>query len=228
MSKILLIEDDVTLCNKVKNYLEKYRHEVVCVKDFNNIEKEFEQAKGELVILDINLPYCDGFYLCRVFRQKSNVPIIFTSARSGDMEQIMGIELGADDYITKPFNLELLHAKIKGCIRRCYGEYMDKDFTKINGLEILEQSFKLKYMDKDVELTKNEMKLMKKLMENVDKITTREELLEAIWDETTFVEDNSLTVNITRIKAKLTDIGAIDIIKTKRGVGYILESQALV
>jgi len=200
---------------------------VVTADDFENLEEQFKKASPHLVILDINLPYFDGFYYCRSFRQVSRVPIIIISARNGASEQVMGIELGADDYITKPFDIEILHAKIKGVLRRCYGEYSDKGNIKVKGMELFEDSFKLSYLNKSVELTKNEMKLIKKLMENSDKVVSREELLETLWDEACFADDNSLTVNVTRIKAKLSELGIQGIIKTKRGVGYLLDSSVL-
>lgn len=227
MFTIFLIEDDFKLCSIVKDYLKRYKFNVVIVENFENVEEEFKRVSPHLVILDINLPYCDGFYLCRTFRSISKVPIIITSARSGDMEQVMGIELGADDYLTKPFNLEILIAKIKGIIRRCYGEYSEKESLKVKQLELLEDSFKLSYFDKGVELTKNEMKLVKKFMENVDKIINREDLLETLWDEASFADDNSLTVNVTRIKNKLSEIGIENLIKTKRGAGYYMDSSIL-
>lgn len=227
MFTIFLVEDDFKLCKMVKDYLKKYKFNVVTVENFEKVEEEFKALNPHLVLLDINLPYCDGFYLCRAFRQVSKAPIIITSARSGEMEQVMGIELGADDYVCKPFNLELLLAKVKGVIRRCYGDYAQKESIKVKGLELLEDNFKLSYMEKSVELTKNEMKLIKKLMENKDKIISIEELLEALWDEASFVDDNSLTVNVTRIKGKLMEIEIANLIKTKRGAGYILDSSAI-
>ncbi len=227
MVKIFLIEDDLNLCNNIKKYLEKYKYDVVTVDDFGNLEEQFKKVSPQLVILDINLPYFDGFYFCRAFRQVSRVPIIIISARNGASEQVVGIELGADDYVTKPFNLEILHAKIKGTIRRCYGEYSEKENIKVNGMELFEDSFRLSYHNKSTELTKNEMKLIKKLMENPDKIISREELLETLWDEACFADDNSLTVNVTRIKAKLLELNIQGIIKTKRGAGYLLDSSVL-
>lgn len=227
MFTIFLIEDDFKLCNVIKAALTKYKFNVVIVENFDTIEEQFKNLSPHLVLLDINLPYYDGFYLCRAFRQISKVPIIITSARSSETEQVMGIELGADDYITKPFNIEFLLAKIKGALRRCYGEYAQKDTLKIKDLELLEDSFKLSFQNKSVELTKNELKLIKKLMETPDKVVSREDLLETLWDETFFVDDNSLTVNITRIKNKLEVLGIYNLIKTKRGAGYSIDSSVL-
>ncbi|WBW97255.1 response regulator transcription factor [Oceanirhabdus sp. W0125-5] len=227
MFTIFLIEDDLKLCNIVKEHLKRFKYNVVTVESFDNVEEQFKKLSPHLVLLDINLPYLDGFYLCRAFRKISKAPIIITSARSGEMEQIMGMELGADDYVTKPFNIEILHAKIKVALRRCYGEYSQNDVIKVNSLELIEETFKLNYYDKFTELSKNEMKLIKKLIQNADKVLSREELLEALWDEASFVDDNALTVNVNRIRNKLLELGIDNLIKTKRGAGYFLDSTEL-
>jgi len=229
MYKLMIIEDDMKLSSIVKEYFEKYDYKVFDIKEFKDIEKQFEEVNPDLILLDINLPYYDGFYLCRVIRKKSNVPIIIVSARNGDMEQVMGIELGADDYITKPFKLEILLSKVKAALRRSYGEYSAKGSNelRINKFNLDESSFKMSYKESSVELSKNEYKLVKKLTENKDKIVTREELLEVLWDDSSFVDDNSLTVNITRIKNKFLELGIEDVVKTKRGVGYFLNSSSL-
>lgn len=221
MYKIFLVEDDEKLNEHIKEYLEMYNYEVYTVKDFKNTEKEFESINPDLVLLDINLPYADGFYLCRVFRKKSNVPIIITSARIEEVEQIMGIELGADDYITKPFSLKMLLTKISAALRRINELSNDKRDLKINGLELKESNFRINYKDREIELSKNEFALLKKFVENKDVILKRETLLELIWDDSEFVNDNTLTVNITRVKNKLKELGIEDVIKTKRGVGYV-------
>lgn len=229
MYKILVVEDDDMLKGLVCEYLTKYGYSVFPVADFKNVEKDFEKAKPDLILLDINLPYMDGFHLCRSLRRVSNIPIIIISARSGDMEQVMGIEYGADDYIVKPFNLEVLHAKMRSALRRVYGEYSQGPELQLSarGLTLDETEFKALYGDISAELTKNEFKLLKKLIEKKERITTREELLEELWDDTEFVDDNTLTVNVTRVKNKLCGMGLPDVIKTKRGVGYYLDMDAL-
>ncbi|MDP4143340.1 MAG: response regulator transcription factor [Bacillota bacterium] len=222
MYKLMLIEDDIKLRELTKEYIEKFGYDVFEIKEFHNIEEQFKELKPDIVLLDINLPYFDGFYLCRAIRKESNIPIIITSARSGDMDQVMAIELGADDYITKPFKFEILLAKIKAALRRAYGEYSAKeDILKVNKLILDENSFKMSYGEKCVELSKNEYKLVKKFIENKDRFISREELFKELWDYSTFVDDNTLTVNVTRIKNKFLELGLRDIIKTKRGVGYI-------
>lgn len=228
MYKIMLIEDDPQLCDLIKENLERYGYAVVLPEHFSNIEEEFLKINPDLVLLDINLPYYDGYYLCRSFRQKSTIPILMISARSQEMDQIMAIELGADDFITKPFTFDMLQSKVKATIRRVYGEYAMKDERNIcvGPLCLEEKTLSLKYQGLKVELSKNVFKLMKKLIENENSFVSREELIEEVWDSVTFVDDNTLTVNMTRIKQTLSEIGLKDLIKSKRGVGYMLQYPA--
>jgi DNA-binding response OmpR family regulator len=227
--RVFLVEDDEKLCNLAKEYLERYGYDVVIVNDFKNIEMEFLEVKPHIILLDINLPYFDGFHLCRAFRRESNSPIIFTSARSSDFEQIRALELGADDYVTKPYSFDFLLAKVKAALRRTYGEYSsdNEDELRVGQLSLDVDSFKIIYNKNEIELSKNEFKLLRKLIENRDKVVKREELLEELWDESFFVDDNTLTVNVTRVKSKLSDLGIQETIKTKRGVGYFFDSGQL-
>lgn len=228
MYKVMLIEDDMELTSLIKDYLEKYDYSVHEQTDFNSILEDFEKIQPDLVLLDINLPYYDGFYLCRAIRKKSTVPIIITSARSGEMDQVMAIELGADDYMTKPFTFDILLAKVKAAIRRTYGAYSVKNsILSVGNLILYENSFKMCFKEKMVELSKNEYKLVKNFIENKDRIITREELFEQLWDDVSFVDDNTLTVNISRIKNKFLQLGINGIISTKRGVGYIFNYKVL-
>lgn len=220
METIYLIEDDKKLESLVKDYLTKYSYEVFTVSDFTEVINEFEKLQPDLVLLDINLPYLDGFYLCRLMRKKTNIPIIMISARSSDVEQVMGIEFGADDYIVKPFNLSLLLAKVKASLRRYNGDYSGQSLISINGLTLDENTFKMSYKSQNIELSKNEFKLLKCLLTNHNTYVKREALLELLWDVTTFVDENTLTVNVSRVKQRLKDIGLVDVIKTKRTVGY--------
>lgn len=225
MKRILIIEDDNKLNLLMKEILQKYNYEVLQIHNFKEAEREIEEAKADLILLDINLPYLDGFYLCRMIRKQSSVPVIIVSARNSDMEQIMGLELGADDYLVKPFHMELLMTKIKAALRRAYGEYANSNsnLSGVGGLLLNPNNFRMSYGGRELELSKNEFKLMKKLFENNHRIVTREELLMELWDDQTFVEDNTLTVNITRLKDKLQELGIMQVIKTIRGTGYILE-----
>lgn len=226
MLKILIIEDDVRLRTLIKDSLDRYGYTVVCVENFFDIEALFEKEKPNLVLLDINLPCCDGFYYCRLFRRNSKVPIVIISARSGELEQVMTMELGADDYVVKPFSIELLVAKVRAVLRRVYGEYslMESDNIDVCGITLDERNFKIQYKQKTIELSKNEFKLLKKFLEKKDTIISREELLAELWDDFSFVDDNTLTVNVTRVKNRLSELGIEGVIKTKRGSGYLFDT----
>ena len=222
---IFIVEDDDNLRTVIKSQLEKYGYIVSDTDDFKNTISIINDCKPDIILMDVNLPYYDGFYLCRALRKKSKTPIIIISSRDTVMEQVHGIEQGADDYITKPFEMELLLAKIKALLRRNYGEYAEKEdkFKNQNDIQLNNNNHTLTYDGRTVELTKNEFKLMDKLFSNRNNIVKREELLAELWDEGMFVDENTLTVNVTRIKNKLKDIGLNEIIRTKRGVGYILD-----
>lgn len=227
MKKILLVEDDITLKKLIKDYIEKYDYIVSIVSDFANIEEEFININPDLVLLDINLPYSDGFQLCKSFRRNSNVPIIFISARSSYSEQIRALELGGDDFIVKPFDIELLLAKIQAAFRRIYGEYSEEknQIVASNGLILTKHNLQISYNGKSLELSKKEFQLINKLVANENSIIPREELLEELWDETFFVDDHTLTVNVARVKSKLSMLGLNDAIQTKRGYGYLFVSE---
>ena len=230
MAKIMIIEDDTQLRNQVKEVLLGYGYEVFAIETFHNVEEQFVSFKPHLVLLDINLPYYDGNYYCRIFRKYSKIPIVITSARNSDIDQIFSMELGADEYIVKPFNIQVLMAKINALIRRLYGDYaVDENSNEviINGIKLDSDSFKVSYKNVTQELSKNEFKLLRKFLQNINKVIPREELLEEIWDESSFVDDNTLTVNVTTLKSKLIDLRIEDVIKTKRGVGYLFDTCAL-
>lgn len=223
MSRILLIEDDLKLNLLIREFLQKYNYELLQIKNFQAVEEEIIAANPDLILLDITLPYLDGFYLCRFIRKKLTVPIIIISSRDSDAEKIMGIELGADDYLVKPFNLELLLTKIRASIRRAYGEYASSvTGNNIGGLSINPNNFTITYKTQEIELSKNEYMLMKCFMGKCNIIISRVELLMELWDDSSFVDDNTLTVNISRLKSKLSELGINDAIKTIRGSGYIL------
>lgn len=226
MHRIFIVEDNFELRRIIKEELLKYDYEVASTDDFKNIIKNIEAAEVDLVLLDINLPYYDGFYICRALRAKKDIPIIIISSRDSTMDQVMALELGADDYITKPFALELLHAKIKAIFRRLAKTGTDIASLEVNNSTNLcldENNLILSYEKKSIELTKNEFKIVKVLLENRGRIVKREELLSELWEDYIFVDDNTLTVNVTRVKQKLKELGLHETIKTKRGVGYSLD-----
>ncbi|AKA68063.1 response regulator transcription factor [Clostridium scatologenes] len=223
MYNIMIIEDDKKLDNLVRNHLEKYGYKTYSVDDFSNIKNEFIKNNPHLVLMDINLPLYDGFYWCRDIRTISNVPIVFLSARNSDMDQVMAIENGGDDYITKPFSYDVLIAKIKGVIRRVYGRYSENISSEVfesNGLFLYLNQNVVEYKSKKVELSKKEFQLLYSLLKNENKIVSRESLLEVLWNDVDFVDDNTLSVNMTRVRKRLEEIGITNVIETKRGQGY--------
>ncbi|OZU87773.1 DNA-binding response regulator [Virgibacillus indicus] len=223
MKKIYLIEDDPKIAGLLKEYLEKYEYLVTIVNEFDKIMQEFKSIEPHLVLMDINLPRYDGFYWCRQIRSISNCPIIFISARDSGMDQVMAIENGGDDYITKPFNFDVVQAKIKGIMRRIYGEYAvskQADFLEINGFYLHLTAMEAEFEGKSISLTKNEFILLKAFTDRLNQVLSRTYLLEMLWDDEQFVDDNTLSVNITRLRKKLKDIGIHNSIQTVRGAGY--------
>ncbi len=223
MYKIFIIEDDEKILSLMKDKLERYDYIVRTVEDYSNIKAEFIEFNPHLVLLDINLPNYDGFFWCREIRTISNAPIIFISARFSDMDQVMAIENGGDDYIIKPFSFDLLLAKTKGIIRRTYGEYAEnssKDIYEVDGVYLYKTQNIVEWQNEKIELSKKEFALLYILISNLDQIVSREVLLEELWDDMDFVDDNTLSVNIARLRKKLEDIGIYNSIETKRGQGY--------
>lgn len=223
MYKILVVEDDEKILKLIKDRLERYGYDVAVVKDYSNIKGGFIKEEPHLVLLDINLPNYDGFFWCREIRSISKVPIIFISARFSDMDQVMAIENGGDDYIIKPFSFDLLLAKVKGIIRRTYGEYAENDSVDIyeaDGVYLHKSQNIVEWKDNKIELSKKEFALLYILITNLGNIVSRETLLEELWDDMNFVDDNTLSVNIGRLRNRLEAIGIYDSIKTKRGQGY--------
>lgn len=218
--RILLVEDDIKLKRYISEYLEVYEYEVTTINDFDLVMETFNNFKPNLVVLDINLPKFDGFYYLKLIRKSFKIPVIILSARSDEGEQIRGMELGADDYVTKPFSIGILLAKINALLRRV-SEYSQEEAYSHGGISLINESMKLKYKEELIELTKNEYRILKILLSNIGKVVTREDMLEALWDDTTFVDDNTLTVNMTRVKKRLSDLGIKNAIVTKRGVGYV-------
>ena len=230
MPKILIIEDDLAIRTQVKEVLEAYEYQVVVIEEFREVEEKVELERPDLILLDINLPYYDGNYYCRRIRKRTTIPIIITSARNRDFDQILSMELGADEYIVKPFNIQVLLAKVNAVIRRVYGDYATGEKEpgiEVKGLALDEASFKLSYRGEMRELSKNEFRLMKIFLERHDQVITRDELLDALWDTQTFIDDNTLTVNVTRVKIKLQELGISNVVKTKRGAGYLFDSSSI-
>ncbi|MFC6176340.1 response regulator transcription factor [Companilactobacillus huachuanensis] len=223
MAKIMIIEDDPSISQLISENLEKWQMSSYVTKDFNNIIDQFNDYKPDLVLLDINLPVYDGYYWNQEIRKVSKTPIIIISSRNSNMDQIMSMNMGADDFVEKPFSVDILIAKINALLRRTY------DFTKNtndviehNGLKLNLSSGSVEIDDNKIDLSKNEYKLLQRLLKDQGKIVTREQLLNFMWDDERFVDDNTLTVNINRLRGKIEKFGLKNYIVTKVGQGYII------
>lgn len=219
--KIFIIEDEEKIRNELSTFLNKYGYITSYSVDFENIVEEALKSKCNLILLDINLPYYDGYYVCREIRKKSDVPIIVVTSMDSEVDELMSMNLGADDFITKPYNAQILLARISSILRRSYNS-KDLDILEYKELEHNLSTSEASYKDKKTELSKNESRILNVLIKNNGKIVSRNEIIEALWESDEFVDDNTLTVNINRLRKKLEEIGANDFLKTKRGQGYIL------
>lgn len=223
MYKIMTVEDDLRLCEEIQEALLKWGFNPVKVKNFEDILNEFVQNKPELVIMDINLPCFDGFYWCQKIREISKVPIIFLSSRNTNMDIIMAVQMGGDDFVTKPFSMDILVTKLHAMLRRTYfyGENLG-DVLECRGVILNINDSTLSYNENKIELTKNELKILLLLMKNIGKIISRDRIMRILWDDDTFINDNTLTVNVNRLRKRLEDIGIKDFIETKKGQGYVI------
>ncbi len=221
--KLLIIEDDKDMCEVLSNLLNKWEFEVTVCEDFEKIIECFLECEPNVVLMDINLPVCDGFYWCKKIRQISKTPIIFISSRDSNMEIVMAINNGGDDFIQKPFHSEVLIAKLQAIIRRTY-EYKDEEakVLKCNDLLLNLDNATLLYNEKSLELTKNELLLLEILMENKGKGISRSKLMKKLWNDDIYVNENTLTVNINRLRNRLEQVGIKDLIVTQKGIGYII------
>ncbi|MCB2342600.1 response regulator transcription factor [Clostridium estertheticum] len=221
--KLLIIEDDKNMCEVLSNILSKWGFEVTVCEDFEKIIECFKECEPKVVLMDINLPICDGFYWCKNIRKISKIPIIFVSSRDSNMDIVMAINNGGDDYIQKPFDLNVLIAKIQAIIRRTY-EYKNEEarVLKCDDLLLNLDNTTLLYNENSLELTKNEMLILQTLMENKGKGVSRSKLMKKLWDDDIYVNENTLTVNINRLRNRLEQVGIKDLIITQKGIGYII------
>ncbi|MHB9940532.1 DNA-binding response regulator [Clostridium sporogenes] len=222
MKKILIIEDDEVIREELQNFLIKYGYEVKAPIDLNNIIKYVENENANLILLDINLPLYDGYYICREIRKTSDVPIIIVTSRDSDVDELMSINLGADDFITKPYNTEILLARITNILKRTYGNLKTNNILNYRDFNLNLSNATVIYKDKSLELTKNEVKILSYLINNKGNIVKRDLLMEYLWKSDYFVDDSTLTVNINRLRKKLQEIGIENPIETRRGLGYIM------
>lgn len=221
MYQIFIVEDDPTIAKLMGRVLEKWGFAVACVSDFSAVLSEFRATAPHLVVMDVSLPFYDGYYWCEQIRRESKVPILFVSSHTDSMDAIMAVNLGGDDYITKPFAPELLTAKINALLRRAYSYTAEPPALEAHGA-LLAADGTLTYNGKKIELSKNEFRILKILMERKNQIVTRETLIKALWESEDFIDDNTLTVNVNRMRKKLSESGLDDLISTRKGEGYLI------
>lgn len=220
MYKIIIVEDDINIREELCSFLQKYGYEVTAPTDFQNIIDIIQKESANLIILDINLPAFDGYYICRELRKTSEVPIIIVTSRDSELDELMSMNIGADDFITKPYNTQILLARINSILKRSYGNF--QEVLTHNGISLNLSNASLSFENNTIELTKNELKILAFLLKNKGNILSRDSLMEYLWSSDYFVDDSTLTVNITRLRKKLEDIGIENLIQTKRGLGYII------
>ncbi|AYE35211.1 response regulator transcription factor [Clostridium septicum] len=222
MYKVLIVEDDRVISSLLKENLCKWGYEVECISDFSNVIGEFIQFNPQLVVMDINLPFYNGYHWCTEIRKMSKVPIMFASSESDNINYIMAINMGADDFIVKPFDLNIFVAKVQALLRRAYSFQGKMNVLESKGAILNLEEVTLTYKEKKLSLTKNEFKILQILLENKNKAVSREDIMTYLWESESYIDDNTLTVNVTRIRKRLEEIGLKDFIKTKKGIGYII------
>ena len=222
MYKILIVDDDRIIADTVKEQLIKWGYEARIVDDFNNVLKIFAEYGPHLVLMDIGLPFFNGYHWCAQIRNISKVPVIFMSSMSDNMNIVMAINMGGDDFVIKPFDMNVLIAKVQAMLRRTYSFAESTNIIEHNGciLNMNDQTFI--YNEEMVELTKNEYRILQCLLENIGKVVARDTIMMKLWESDYFIDDNTLTVNVARLRKKLENAGLKDYIKTKKGSGYII------
>lgn len=223
MYRIYIIEDDSIIAGKIKEHMTNWGFEARCASDFRNIMGEFAEYDPHMVLLDISLPFFNGYHWCEEIRRVSKVPVIFLSSAADNMNIIMAMSMGGDDFIAKPFDMNVLVAKVQAILRRTYDFGGQTQLIEHRGALLNMSDASLVYNGKPVELTRNDYKILLTLMENRGSIVSRETLMEKLWETDCFVDENTLTVNIARLRKKLDGAGLAGFITTKKGVGYIVE-----
>ena len=224
MYKILIVEDDETIAGGLKTHLEKWNYQTECMTDFKDVMGKFLEFEPQLVLLDIVLPFFNGFHWCQEIRKISKVPIIFLSSVNDNMNIVMTMNMGGDEFIEKPFDLNVVTAKVQAVLRRTYEFRGTADIMEWNGAILNLADATVLYQDQKQELTKNEFKILQMLLENTGKIVSRESIMTRLWDSNEFIDDNTLTVNVARLRKKMEQIGLGGKIITKKGIGYMVEA----
>lgn len=220
MYRILVVEDEETIALAIKKFLESWNYSVVLAEDFQDILGVFQRENPDFVLLDLMLPYFNGFYWCEEIRKRSKVPIMFLSSAADNMNIVMAMTAGADDFVRKPVDLTVLVAKIQAILRRSYDFAGKTSFLEDRNVRFYSEEHIVRYEDQEIDLTKNESRILKILMENKGKIVERDSIMEALWQTDNYIDENTLSVNVNRLRKKLEQIGVSDFIHTKKGVGY--------
>lgn len=220
--KILVVEDDDVIAMAIKSHLEIWGYNVECITDFKDVTSTFVKNDPQLVLMDISLPFYNGYYWCSEIRKLSKVPIIFISSANDSMNIVMAVNMGGDDFIAKPFDFNVLVAKVQALIRRTYDFAGKTNIMEHNGVMLNISDATLHYNGEKLELTKNDNKIMQILMENTGKAVSRDTIMTKLWETDSYIDDNTLTVNMARLRKKLEQIGIIDFIITKKGIGYMV------
>lgn len=222
MTNIFIIEDDKKIKQEITNLLNRYGYNCSSSENYENIVEDAIASNPNLILLDINLPFYDGYYICRKIRKLSDVPIIIVTSRNSEMDELMSMNLGADDFITKPYNTQILLAHISAILRRT-SSVSTSNVIEYKGVTLNLSKSIVEHEDREEELSKNEMKILYCLMESKGKIVGRDELMDVLWQSNEFIDDNTLTVNINRLRRKLDSIGVKEFLQTKRGQGYVID-----
>ena len=223
MYKILIVEDDLIIAKTIKNHIESWGFEAESVTNFKDVLSTFVSYDPQLVLLDISLPFFNGYHWCSEIRRVSKVPIIFISSSSDNMNIVMAMNMGGDDFIPKPFDLNVLTAKVQALLRRTYDFAGQSNLIEHNGAILNISDSTLTHDGKKIELSKNDNKILQTLLENKGKTVSRDVIMTRLWETDSYIDDNTLTVNITRLRKKLQDVGLADFITTKKGIGYLVE-----
>lgn len=223
MQKILIIEDDEKLRNELETFLNKNGFVATSLKKFDNAVEDILNEKADLLLLDINLPYTDGEFICKEIRKISNVPIIMVTSRDNEMDELLSLNYGADQYVTKPYNIQILLAKIVGLLKRNQNAGNNPDKIDCGEFVLNAAGRIIEKEDNKVELTRNEYKILEYLVLHRQQVISRDEIMDYLWESEEFVDDNTLNVNIKRLRTKLEELGLIDKIETRRGQGYLLK-----
>lgn len=220
MYRILIVEDDESIARSVKTHLESWNYEVCCAEDFSNVAGTFAVFDPQLVLMDVKLPFFNGYHWCSEIRKVSKVPVIFVSSASDNMNIVMAVSMGGDDFIAKPFDLGVLTAKVQAMLRKTYDFTGQSAVLEHKGAMLNLTEAALFYEQEKIELTKNEFKILQVLMENKQKVVSRDTLMVKLWESDSFVDENTLSVNVNRLRKKLESVGLCDFIVTRKGIGY--------